>query len=178
MRKLYSSLVGLLATGYLAFSVIGCGTQETQFSGRNECNTDRDCPGETLCINNKCDEACYTDNDCPGEQYCQNSQCVNPEITPQTVFDQMVSAMETGNLDAMINCCLDPDYEKMYHQKLAGKDLVQMAAQLKGKKLVAPSPGSLEYGTQIIQYQLDLGEKEYSPLFVKKQDGTWRIRAM
>jgi len=158
MSRRYIRLVGLFASSILACSVYSCAPPASSFSG------------------------CQSDNDCPGQQYCVNNACVDPIpstlTNPQEVFDLMVQKMERGDLETVIDCCWDPDYKEMYHSELGGKDLVHMAAQLKGKTLNAPQPGSLDDGANFRQYNLNVNGIEYSPIFVKKQDGTWRISKM
>ena len=41
------------------------------------CKTDRDCPKNLWCLDEKCTEKCFDDDDCDDGKYCVERECTN-----------------------------------------------------------------------------------------------------
>ncbi len=70
----------------IVLSLSGCGA-----ASQKSCESDNDCPGQQLCVNNTCSGAgqtCNNDFDCAGDEYCVNNFCTfNGQQSCETDFD-------------------------------------------------------------------------------------------
>jgi hypothetical protein len=64
-------LAALFAVSVFAIGVIACGSDDSE----PECRLNSDCPGDMLCIGDKCLMECKTDKDCLPDGECENGHC-------------------------------------------------------------------------------------------------------